>query len=228
MSGSLKRTAFARRSLLAVAGSLGAWVTDCDYTEYPIEPTFCDDWCHVLLARDCDQEPENCVRNCERSLAPAGCFELQKTLLACYQSTPTSEFTCSGQGFQSFARPDENACPSERDALIDCAYPSVKLCLDVCRGIETDAGADAGDAGNPEGRICPSHDMPCDSICWAGAELYSDVDAAALDAGTAQGVVSLVLECAVERAETCRTATGEVEDANWASVLSDCIDDLGL
>src|SRR5688572_20109926 len=104
---SRKRPALTRRLLLLGVGSLGAWVTDCDTSDYPLDPTFCDEWCRVLMRPGCDQEPENCVRNCERSIAPAECFELQATLLECYRATPASEFVCAGQGFQTSARPHE-------------------------------------------------------------------------------------------------------------------------
>lgn len=210
-----------------------ACATECDQEDYPLDPTFCDDWCHVLLRPGCDQEPENCVRNCERSLAVGECFPLQEALLDCYHATPASEFTCSGQGFQATARPDELVCPSERDALIECAYPDVLACLNRCRDLEMEHTGDAGDAGDAgdgttgaSGNTCPAYDMPCDSMCWAGRFYLDDVPP---DAGTTSALTELVLNCAIERAETCRSQTGaELEDANWASVLGDCVDALGL
>lgn len=174
----------------------------------------------------CDQEPENCVRNCERSIAPAECFDLQEALLECYRATPPSEFTCSEQGFQTSARPDESVCPAERDLLIECAYPDVLACLNVCRDVEAQNASDAGDAGTtgPSGNTCPAHDIPCDSICWAGRQYLAESN---VDAGSVSELATLVIGCAVERADACRAGTGaEAEDANWASVLGDCIDAL--
>jgi hypothetical protein len=172
----------ARQMLLVAVGAVAAWGTHCDYTDYPLKPTFCDEWCRVLLRSNCDQEPENCVRNCERSLAPQECTELEGTLLQCYQAVPASEFVCSGQGFQQIARPEERVCQSERDSLIDCAYPEVKLCLDVCRALESSyADAEPFDSG-PAGRVCPSSDIPCDSICWLARGILLNPRPAAGDA----------------------------------------------
>jgi hypothetical protein len=238
MSDGSAQGVFARRALAGAVLAVAAWATQCDYTDYPLEPTFCDDWCRVLLRSNCDQEPENCVRTCERSIAPAPCFELQEELLSCYRATPESEFVCSGQGFQQSARPEEWICPAERDALIDCAYPEVKLCLDVCRAVEasqaSDAGADASTSADPS---CPSHDIPCDSICWVarryltqpsdggdGTDASDPADAASLGA-----LAPAVIECALERAEACRATTdADAGDENWASVLSECAEELGL
>jgi hypothetical protein len=216
--------------LVVGVGSLAACVTDCSSSEYPLDPTFCDEWCRVLLRPGCDQEPENCVRNCERSIAPGECFALQETLLECYRATPANEFFCTGQGFQTSARPDESVCPSERDALIECAYPDVLECLNVCRDAETETKSDAGDAGpgttGPSGNTCPAHDIPCDSMCWAGRQYLAESE---LDAGSVSALAKIVIDCAVAKADACRAGTGaEVEDANWASVLGECIDVLGL
>jgi hypothetical protein len=241
MSDNLERSAFGRGALLGVVGTLAAWVTQCDYTDYPLEPTFCDDWCRVLLGVGCEQEPENCVRTCERSLGPDHCFDLQQSLLACYRATPKSEFVCSDQGFQQNPRPEEWVCPSERDTLIECAYPEVKLCLDVCRAVEAGHAPDgATDAGSPDESGCPSYDIPCDSICWVARrylELPDDAgnDDASLDASTTPDGGSLgelapaVIACALERAEACRAASGgDAEEQNWSSVLRDCAEELGL
>jgi hypothetical protein len=206
----------------------------------------------VLLRSNCDQEPEGCVRDCERSLAPSECAGLHEALLACYEGTPPAEFVCSEQGFQEIARPAETVCPGERDALIECAYPRVKECLDFCRGIDALYGPDAGsetDAG--AGRICPSRDIPCDSMCWllAGLELDEPLDAGAgtssdaeSDAESGAGddagrnPASLgeeLFACSIERADACWAGTPDdagapAMSANWASVLFGCARELGL
>src|SRR5690606_36471649 len=103
------RLAGAARPLLTLAsGYLAA--TGCDYTEYPIEATFCDEWCRVLRRTGCEQEPQNCIRDCESSRASDLCFALQATLLDCYESVPPDRFECVGQGFQSTVRPRPEIC----------------------------------------------------------------------------------------------------------------------
>jgi hypothetical protein len=238
MSGESTQGKLARRMLAGAVGVLAAWLTRCDYTDYPLEPTFCDEWCRVLLRSNCDQEPENCVRTCERSIAPAECFDLQVALLDCYRATPDDQFVCSGQGFQQNARPEEWVCPGERDALIDCAYPEVKVCLDVCRAVEQsqvgDASADASASSEPS---CPSHDIPCDSICWVARRYLvqlSDggdtLDASGpADAASLGALAPLVIDCALDRAQACRAGDSpDGGDQNWASVLLECAEQLGL
>jgi hypothetical protein len=242
MSTPCKSAALARAALLGAMGSLAAWGTHCNYNDYPLEPTFCDDWCRVLLRPSCDQEPENCVRMCERSLAPAQCGKLAHALLDCYEQAPATEFACSGSGFQRIVRPEEHVCPSQRDQLIGCAYPHVKQCLDVCRQVRQsfEAGV-ANDAAVPE-RTCPSGNVPCDSVCWAAAGRLAtfgteDAEAGALeasrpDAGTdvAEAAHQLI-SCAVQRAEVCRSAqaadaspdASPAARANWTSVLLQCL-----
>jgi hypothetical protein len=246
-----------RPATVVALASVAVWATDCDPEAYPVDPTFCDDWCRVLLRSGCDQEPENCVRTCEQSRPPRECQELERELLRCYAATPPSEFVCSRQGFQEIARPEERICQTERDGLIDCAYPEVKLCLDVCRVIEARYAADADvDARPPSGRICPSYDIPCDSICWVargylvdarsdaarGASDASPFDSSASspDAGTRLGeLADKVIGCAIGRAEACRSGDADAGDAgndggagrsnaNWSSVLLECAGELGL
>jgi len=204
----------------------------CADETYPLDPSLCDRWCRVQLRAGCDEEPENCVRNCERSRAPAGCTAPEGELLGCYERAAPSDFACSEQGFLTIARPEVWVCQKERDALIECAHPEVKACLDLCRvfaasyaaGIEPDASA-------PERRVCPVRDVPCDSLCWivrgytpppvpdAGSPSDADLpdtgepDAGA-DAGPVDGGPSLdagvldprfiaLFECMVRRADAC-------------------------
>ena len=230
-----KHRALGRLVLLGAGACLLA--LRCNADDYPLEPTFCDDWCRVIRRVACDDEPENCVRTCERSRGPEACQEAYRVLLRCYAATPASEFTCSDEGFNEVARPAEYVCQQERDTLIECAYPNVRRCTRVCRSLESSLPADAGAAtGRPR---CPSHDIPCDSLCWFAAR---EISAASRDAGGSDAsegerfdsVAAALITCAVDRAEACRAvARGEVPDgaadggsdlvpANWSSVLLRC------
>ncbi|HEY6559244.1 MAG TPA: hypothetical protein VI072_18295, partial [Polyangiaceae bacterium] len=209
----------------------------CDADDYPLPPTFCDDWCRVIRRVPCDEEPENCVRTCERSRGPAQCQQAYRVLLGCYAGTPASEFSCSDEGFNEVARPNEHICRTERDTLIECAYPNVRACLDVCRTLE-DAHQQDASAGSSRVR-CPSRDVPCDSLCWYVTREITAIirDAGASDAndgGVFRDVASALITCAIERADACRAAAhGDALDgsadasddaapANWSSVLLRC------
>jgi hypothetical protein len=234
---------------------MGAMGAQCDYTAYPAKPTFCDNWCRVLLRANCGQEPENCVRACEYSKGPAECRRFHEELLGCYESAPPSAFACSGNGFQRSARPEESVCQAERDALIRCAYPEVTECLGVCRAAENIYAASATDAGAPSERICPSYDVPCDSICWTAyfglppdPDPDSNPDATPAnggapqtltDAGVARPTREQLVSCALETALACHSEPSADVDAsapdasttgnaNWASVLLDCEAKLGF
>ncbi len=234
---------------LATVATLAALSTQCDPEEYSGSPTFCDDWCQAFLRKDCEQEPENCVRNCERSLAEEPCSSLQRTLLDCYRAASPDDFVCSGSGFRAQALPKESTCQAPRDALIECAYPDVRLCLDLCRAVEsTLADASVADAGNadansqPSDRQCPSEDIPCDSICWlAGSYLSSPSDAGSdtTNDGSYNGSnpfgahASQLIDCALGKAELCRQGQpagpdAGLSDENWRTVLTSCAEELGL
>jgi hypothetical protein len=214
--------------MLVLVGAIAAAGTDCDYNDYPLKPTFCDEWCRVLLRAGCEQEPENCVRTCEQSSAPAECQELQRTLLSCYGATPASDFVCSGQGFQQIARPEERVCQSERDALIECAYPEVKVCLDVCRAAEAESADAVPDAAASPPNRCPSQDIPCDSLCWAAQrELERFRHEGGLTAGL-RDLAGAVMACATRRANECRGGAGDGGPMNWTSVLLECAEELGF
>ncbi|HMR04984.1 MAG TPA: hypothetical protein PKA88_04390 [Polyangiaceae bacterium] len=241
---SFRTIAFAtlRRGWIVVALTvLSGLSTQCDYEAYPVAATFCDDWCQVLLRKDCDQEPENCVRICERSLPNEPCLSLQRELLDCYRAAPLDGFVCSGSGFGAATRPKESTCQAPRDALIECAYPDVRVCLDVCRAVEsslTDGGTDAA-AASATDRKCPSDDIPCDSICWiAGRYLSSPSDAgsdAAADSSFAGAnsfdeSATQLIACALDKANRCRQGQPTSPDAGesdetWGTVLASCADE---
>lgn len=212
-----------------VAGAFGglqlaAGAAGCDPEAYPLEPTFCDDWCRVLLRARCDQEPENCVRLCEQSKAEGACFERQEALRACYQAAPSDGWVCTGTGFRTLPRPPEPLCRDERDALIACAYPPVATCLVTCRLVEADFNTDGGaDAEAPDGATCPARDIPCDSICWSAGR-YLDADASEED-------LNALIRCALDSVDACygRGDGGLGGDAQptWSTVLPACAESLG-
>ncbi len=230
---------------LAMVAMLAALSAQCDPQEYSGSPTFCDDWCQAFLRKDCEQEPENCVRGCERSLPEEPCLSLQRELLDCYRAASPDDFVCSGSGFRAQALPKESTCQAPRDALIECAFPDVRLCLDVCRAVEAAAVSDAGDADagtQSSTRLCPSEDIPCDSICWiAGSYLSSPSDAGA-DATDDRSFggrnpfgdnASQLIDCALNKADLCRRGQPTSPDAGtsdetWRTVLSSCAEQQGL
>jgi len=229
MKESRQWSALVRPLVLAGVSAIAASGTHCDYTDYPLEPTFCDNWCRVLFRSNCEQEPENCVRLCEQSAASQSCKEREATLLSCYEATPPSEFVCSGQGFQQIVRPEEWVCQPERDALIECAYPEVKVCLDVCRAAEASHADAATDAEPLPPRRCPSRDIPCDSLCWAAQRELERfrADGGAADAGL-RDLAGAVMACATRRANECREGVGDGGPMNWTSTLLACAEELGF
>jgi hypothetical protein len=226
-----KHRALARFVLLCAG--LAPLAVHCNVDDYPLEPTFCDEWCRVIRRVPCDEEPENCVRTCERSRGPEACQHDYRVLLRCYSATPATEFSCSDEGFNEVARPKQEICQRERDTLIECAYPNVRQCVDVCRSLELGLVEDAGAASS---RVrCPSQDIPCDSLCWYAAR---EISAASRDAGGADAspreifeqVATALISCAIERADACRAvargdaldASSDIVPANWSSVLLRC------
>ena len=165
-----RRSFGAQRSLVALAAGYLAF-TGCDYTEYPIEATFCDDWCRVLRRTGCEQEPENCIRDCESSRASDRCLALQSSLLDCYESAPADRFECVGQGFQTTVRPRPEICTEQRQELIRCEVPRVMECIDVCQALDASDPSRAADAGAPSTSAstvsdCPEPPFPCERMCW--------------------------------------------------------------
>lgn len=145
--------------------------------EYVLEPTFCDDWCRVARADGCENQPDECVKDCELTRASDDCFALQRDLFECYEDEDRSTFVCLGQGFGAETRIRDEACQAERDALFECEAPGIGTCLSLCRDIQEDqlqsivepmarpmerpvAMQDAG------AEQCPLIDQPCESLCW--------------------------------------------------------------
>jgi hypothetical protein len=207
-------------------GAGNAAVTSCDYSEYPIEASFCDDWCRTLRRTPCDQEPENCIRDCEASLPSARCFDRQVTLLECYQQTPPEQLVCVDQGFQGQVRPMPEICTADRDALIECEAPRVKACIDACRELDAEDPVSAADG--PGAESCPESPVPCERLCWeidARAELLGDF------AGQMADLTTLgrpLISCARDGARSCiddAAGAPPTEDApvtSWTSLFLEC------
>jgi hypothetical protein len=207
-------------------GAGNAAVTGCDYSEYPIEASFCDDWCRTLRRTPCDQEPENCIRDCEASLPSARCFERQVTLLDCYQQTAPEQLVCVDQGFQGQVRPMPEICTADRDALIECEAPRVKACIDACRALDAEDPVSADEAEAAE--ICPESPIPCERLCWeidARAELLGegigdDADLTALGRP--------LITCARDGARSCiQNAAGappmnDGSGTSWTGLFLEC------
>jgi hypothetical protein len=161
--------------------------------DYPLAPTFCDDWCRVTLRSGCDEQPGNCVRDCELTKASDDCSARQRRLLECYADASPTSFVCTGGDFQQEIRVDPAVCQAERDALYECEAPGIGTCLSMCRitqaeqlestydsatglvdfqKLATDAGVD--DA-------CPAIDQPCEALCFSVLGFSSEALSIALD-----------------------------------------------
>lgn len=136
--------------------------------EYPIAPTFCDEFCRATLRPQCDSQPENCVRECELQQISLSCKPAQERLLHCYEDAPDDAFVCWGWG--SSVRVRDGVCESERDALLTCELPNVELCLDFCRPYQRSlderlrSRSGASDAAVTED--CVLLRQSCEGLCW--------------------------------------------------------------
>jgi hypothetical protein len=230
----LDRAARARTRTCVVTGLFAVCLTpfllaQCDYSEYPIAPTFCDDWCYTLRRVACDQEPENCVRSCEADREPR-CASEHEVLRACYAAEPVDSFVCVGQGFGADIRPRQGVCQDQRDALIACAAPDEWQCLQLCREVDAEQ-PEEDDAPLPDPRRCPARDIPCGNLC----RQLSDGDIAEAVAGLGSGLdedeppspaqARAVLECAAEQGRECRDnarAGNNGPPQSWQSLLFAC------
>jgi hypothetical protein len=219
--------------VLAALGAGYLSVTACAYSDYPIEATLCDDWCRVLRRTGCEQEPENCIRDCEASLPSERCRPHQVTLLGCYESTPAARFECVGQGFQSSVRPLPQICTEQRHALIRCEVPRVMTCIEACIALDTSAqgGTEgalvASDAGvSASAGPCPEPPFPCERLCWELDARRADPmssGASSQDELTALG--EPYIRCALERAAACRAGSPEAAMAlpvSWTRLFLEC------
>lgn len=127
--------------------------------EYPLEPTFCDRWCHTFSELDCIYSPTDCVRECEDTKGPSACEGVSETLLACYQDTPADKFECFSGGDLASVRVADGACQSQRDELYECAFPGIGQCLTTCRSLQ-------GELDPEELANCALGDTSCEEMCW--------------------------------------------------------------
>jgi hypothetical protein len=177
--------------------------------EYPLAPTACDDFCRVTLRVPCDEEPEDCVRNCELVGVLPSCESAREELTACYSQAPSSAFVCVGDGFDATIRVRDSICRDERDAFLSCQEPDMSECLALCRPIQQQAvdaervtrplqpssepvSADAGSAADE----CLLLTQPCETLCWnlstlSALEVEAELDAAAL--GSPESAIATAL-----------------------------------
>jgi hypothetical protein len=216
----IRRPRLARRAcrLSIAAFAVYVAITGCEYSGYSINATFCDDWCRVMRRTGCEQEPENCIRDCESAKPSDRCFDLQSSLLDCYESTPADRFECVGQGFQSTVRPRPEICTEQRHALIRCEVPRVMECVDACLAIAADDPAViALDAGPPPlaespASPCPQPPFPCERLCWeldarfgrGRPTTLSSIDTS--DDTNLSAIGAPLIRCAQARAADCRSA----------------------
>jgi hypothetical protein len=223
----------AAHALLALAaGYVG--VTACDYTDYPIQATFCDDWCRVMRRTGCEQEPENCIRDCQGSLPSQRCQPLQSSLLDCYQNTPADRFECVGQGFQSTVRPRPEICTEQRQSLIRCEVPRVMECVEACAELDASDPSRSPDAGASPGAsagMCPQPPFPCERLCWELDARFGRGEATNLDMTIDRNddtdLASLgapLIRCAQARAAECRSGASPAppEGVSWTALFLEC------
>lgn len=166
-------------------GMVGLNLTACE-REYPLEPTFCDHWCHTFVQAGCELSPAACVQECEESKGPAECEAARQTLLQCYQQKPSDSFSCGGSGSLFTVAVRYGACQAERDELYECASPGIGECLTGCRTIR--------DTLNPEVIArCPLANNSCEELCWS----FEQYGGLASDASTVVSQASAVLQLAL-------------------------------
>src|SRR5262245_1271898 len=95
---------------------------------YPSTPTACDDYCLAEKRANCDEDqPADCVRDCELELGRGTCRAALQALSACYAKREDSDFFC--EDGQSQVR---DVCLAERRALDECLLPGSGSCFDEC------------------------------------------------------------------------------------------------
>lgn len=187
-----------RRSGLPFGAALAVvLVTWACREPYRLAATFCDDWCRATLRAGCDDEPDNCVRECELTKASEDCLASQRRLLACYEEARDSDFVCAGSGFGNATRVKPEVCRAERDALYECEAPGIGICLDLCReqqelqlarAYDSETGLVSyaqlvTDAGVVP--ACPALDQPCEALCFSVFGFESEALTSALEGGEA-------------------------------------------
>lgn len=136
--------------------------------EYPLAPSFCDEFCRATLRGGCAREPEDCVRSCEQQGIGPDCKSAETELLSCYEDAPDDAFVCWGS--TSGVRVRDGVCLAERDALLLCELPNIGSCLDVCRpyqaALDGRLGGDLGGADAAVTEQCLLLRQSCEELCW--------------------------------------------------------------
>jgi len=115
----------------------------CEST-YVLRPTPCDDHCRAKLRADCsDDEPADCVRDCEHEQGPHNgdaCLASFRAVDDCLLRAPASAFFCNDKHSQF-----TDICLEERRALDECVAPDSGACFDECLRREQACGATLSD-----------------------------------------------------------------------------------
>ena len=162
--------------VLLLSGALGA---SCEAYQYPIAPTFCDDWCHATMRANCEgDKPDVCVRNCSTLDVPQQCRSLEAELMDCYAAADRSDFRCVAEGGEEEkSTPADDVCQAERQAFEDCGNvedngQNVDLgaCQMNCLSLEVEErSAFEESSGGSEGWSCGSVETDCLCACFSWA-----------------------------------------------------------
>jgi hypothetical protein len=131
-------------------------------SEYPLPPTDCDDWCFATQHGCEDDDPADCVRECEEERATRearACDAPFHVLTACYRENPSAAFACRGNVTRPIA-----GCQDQRRDFVACMAPGGRLCFEQCQRKATVCGSDALE--------CEDGCLGLDPACEAAADGY--------------------------------------------------------
>jgi hypothetical protein len=95
---------------------------------YPLSATVCDDYCRATQRADCDDdEPADCVRDCEQARGASACDAPLAKLSRCYQQSDPGAFACVDDHTRFGP-----LCATERRELDECRLPGSGACFDEC------------------------------------------------------------------------------------------------
>ena len=194
----------------------------CESYEYPIDPTFCDDWCRATMRADCEgDQPDVCVRDCNTLDVAKNCRQLEQELLDCYAEKQAADFSCFAEGEEDpKSTPNAGVCEAEKQAFDDCQNADFTDCQDRCAKLVAEAQSAFEEASDdPQGWSCGSLRTDCECACFSILLL---------------GVPSTpsFFECLGSSIEkSCTLAEGEFELAGPsckpAGIFEGCINELG-